>query len=166
MSDDRAVVVLIGAPGAGKSRTGRRLARLLDIALIDTDKRIVAAHGPIVDIFTEHGEPYFRELERAEVSRALGEHAVVSVGGGAVLNADTQAELADHRVVQLTLSKSAFESRMKSGKRPLVTDIESWAALVAARQPLYDRLSHLTIDTSRQPLDRVAEQIVKWLDEQ
>lgn len=159
-------MVLIGAPGAGKSRTGKRLARLLDVPLVDTDKRIAAENGPIPQIFAEQGEPRFRELERAAVAKALGERAVVSVGGGAVLDPDTQEDLADHRVVQLTVSRDAFESRMKSGKRPLVTDIDSWSVLVAARQPIYDRLSHLTIDTSRQPLDRVAEQIVKWLDQQ
>lgn len=163
MSDEGAVVVLIGAPGAGKSRTGKRLARLLDVPLIDTDKRIVAEHGPIPEIFAKHGEAHFRALERAEVAKALREHAVVSVGGGAVLDPATQADLADHRVVQLTVSREAFESRIGSGKRPLVSDIESWAALVEARQPIYDRLSQLTIDTSHRPLDRVAHRIVDWL---
>jgi len=45
----------------------------------------------------------------------------------------------------------------------LVQDAESWKRLVDARQPIYDRLAGLTIDTSTQPLDRVAEQIVEWL---
>jgi len=55
VSDEGAVVVLIGAPGAGKTRTGKRLARLLGVPFIDTDKRIVAAHGPIATIFEDHG---------------------------------------------------------------------------------------------------------------
>jgi len=160
----RAVVVLIGAPGAGKSRTGKRLARLLDLPLIDTDSRIVAGHGPIPAIFERDGEPHFRALERAAVAQALSERAVVSVGGGAVLDPDTQADLADHRVVQLTISPEAFAERMTAGKRPLVTSIDSWRALVQARQATYDRLSGLTIDTSRQPLERVARQIADWLE--
>jgi shikimate kinase len=162
-----AVVVLIGAPGAGKTRTGKRLARLLDVPLIDTDKRIVEVHGPIADIFGTHGESHFRDLERAEVTRALGERAVVTLGGGAVLDAATQADLARHRVVQLTVSPAAVESRISGGKRPLLTGgIGAWEALVVARQPIYDRLSQLSIDTSRQPLDRVAKQIAQWLEEQ
>lgn len=165
--NDRAVVVLIGAPGAGKTRTGKRLARLLKVPLVDTDKRIVAAHGPIVDIFATHGEAHFRDLERAEVARALGERAVVTLGGGAVLDAATQSDLAGHRVVQLTVSPAAVESRISGGKRPLLADgIAAWQALVEARQPIYDRLSQLSIDTSRQPLDRVAQQIAKWLEAQ
>ena len=158
--------MLIGAPGAGKTRTGKRLARLLDVPLVDTDKRIVAAHGPIADIFGEHGEAHFRALERAAVERALSERAVVTLGAGAVLDAATQADLAGHRVVQLTVSSDAVASRIKGGKRPLVKDgIESWQALVSTRQPIYDRLSQLSIDTSRQPLDRVAKEIAQWLEE-
>jgi shikimate kinase len=162
---ERAVVVLIGAPGAGKTRTGKRLARLLEVPFIDTDRRIVAAHGPIADIFEQHGEPHFRALERDAVSQALAEPAVVTLGGGAVLDAATQADLASHRVVQLAVSPEAVEARISTGKRPLVKDgIGAWVALVEGRQPIYDRLSQLTIDTSRRPLDGVAKQIAEWLE--
>lgn len=167
MNDGGAVVVLIGAPGAGKTRTGKRLARLLDVPLVDTDKRIVEQHGPIAEIFERHGEPYFRELERAAVVAALGERAVVTTGAGAVVDPLTQADLASHRVVQLTVSPDAVASRIAGGKRPLLKDgIGAWTKLVAARQPIYDRLSHLTLDTSVQPLDGIARQIFDWLEQQ
>lgn len=168
MSDDEAaVVVLIGAPGAGKTRTGKRLARLLHVPFIDTDKRIVAAHGPIAEIFEEHGEPHFRTIERDTVAEALRERAVVTLGGGAVLDPRTQADLADKRVVQLTVSADAVEKRIASGKRPLLKGgVGAWTALVSARQPIYDRLSQLSVDTSRQPLDRVAQKIADWLEKQ
>lgn len=161
---DGAIVVLIGAPGAGKSRTGRRIARLLGAPVIDTDKVIVAEHGPIPAIFAEHGEPHFRELERAAVEHALREPAVVTLGGGAVLDPATQADLAGLPVVQLTMSEEAARGRIGGTKRPLARDPEAWARLVAARQPIYDRLADLTIDTSEQPLDDVAKQIVQWLE--
>ncbi len=163
---ERAVVVLIGAPGAGKTRTGKRLAKLLEVPLIDTDTRIVQAHGPIADIFEEHGEPHFRALERDVVAQALQEHAVVTLGGGAVMDADTQALLADHRIVQLTVTPDAVEARIAGGKRPLVKDgIGAWIALVEKRQPTYDRLAQVTIDTSRRPLEGVAQQIADWLED-
>lgn len=165
MTEPRARVVLIGAPGAGKTRTGKRLARLLGYPLIDTDKKIVAAHGPIAAIFAEHGEARFRQLEREAVAAALREPAIVTLGGGAVLDADTRADLASLRVVQLTVQPEAVEDRIEGGKRPLVADgIASWVALVAARRPIYDELSSLTIDTSSRPLDSVAADIAAWLD--
>ena len=166
VNEPRAAIVLIGAPGAGKTRTGKRLARLLDLPLIDTDRRVVEAHGPIADIFDTHGEPTFREWEREAVAAALREPAIVTLGGGAVLDRDTQSDLAGLPVVQLTISPEAVASRIAGGKRPLVRGgVESWSALVATRQPIYDRLSGLTIDTSRLPLDAVAEHIVSWLKE-
>jgi shikimate kinase len=56
-------------------------------------------------------------------------------------------------------------ARIAGGKRPLLRDgLGAWEALVAERQPVYDSLSQLTIDTSRQPLDRVAQQIADWLE--
>lgn len=162
-----AAVVLIGAPGAGKTRTGKRIARLMGLPVIDTDKRIVERHGTIAEIFAHHGESHFRSLERAIVAEALTERAIVTLGGGAVLDPDTQADLASLPVVQLTVSAEAVEARISGGKRPLLAGgIDSWRLIVEARQPLYDRLSQLTIDTSRQPLDRVAQRIVDWLERQ
>jgi len=81
-----------------------------------------------------------------------------------VLDEATQADLAHHRVVQLTVAPDAVEARIAGGKRPLLTDgISAWSTLVAARQPIYDRLSQLTIDTSHVPLDSVATRIAEWL---
>ena len=162
---DGARVVLIGAPGAGKTRTGKRLARLLDVPFIDTDRRIVQAYGPIAALFENHGEAHFRTIEKDVVATALAEGAVVTLGGGAVLDVDTQTLLEGYRVVQLSVSPQAVEARIAGGKRPLVKDgIGAWLALVEKRQPIYDRLSQLTIDTSRRPLDGVAEEIAEWLE--
>lgn len=166
MNDPNAIVVLIGAPGAGKTRTGKRIARLLGAPLVDTDKRIVEEHGPIADIFDQFGEPHFRILERRTVAAALREGAVVTLGGGAVLDADTQHDLVDLPVVQLTVSAEAVERRIAGGKRPLVRDgIGAWQRLVEQRRPIYDRLAGLTLDTSTVPLDGIAEQIVDWLEQ-
>lgn len=158
-----AIVVLIGAPGAGKSRTGRRLARLLDAPVIDTDRVVVAEHGPIAAIFAEHGEPHFRRLERSAVAHALRQPAIVTLGGGAVLDPDTQRELADLPVVQLSMSRQAAGARIGDSKRPLSRDPDAWARLVEQRQPIYDRLANLTVDTSTRPLDEVAQEIADWL---
>ena len=158
------VVVLIGAPGAGKSRIGRRVAKLLDVPFVDTDKRIVASHGPITAIFAEHGEAHFRVLEREQVALALQERAVVSLGGGAVLDVDTREDLGPLTVAQLSVSEEALAGRNLGAKRPLLANgIESWRQLVAVRAPIYDALADRTFDTSAIPAERVAEQLADWL---
>jgi len=158
-------IVLIGPPAAGKSRIGKRLAARLKVPFVDTDSLIVAEHGPISAIFAEHGEPHFRALERAIVARALGEHGVVSLGGGAVIDQGTQADLADARVVLLTVSPEAIAARIGNGKRPLVTDVESWKRLVAARTDIYTALADYTADTSTRPIDTIVEEIAAWVEE-
>ena len=159
-------VVLIGPPAAGKTRVGKRLARRLHLPFVDTDAVVVAQHGPIPALFAEHGEPHFRQLERAAVAEAVREPGVVSLGGGAVLDPATQADLAETRVVLLTVRPEAIARRIDNSKRPLVTDIESWKRLVAARSDLYHSLADYTADTSSRPIDTIVEEIATWVESQ
>ncbi len=161
------VVVLIGAPASGKSKIAKRISALLDIPRIDTDKVIVAEHGPIVDIFDTHGEESFRRLERTAVKDALTKKAIVSLGGGAVLNSDTQHELRSLPVVLLTVDEEAVASRIGDPKRPLLRNgIEAWKQLMAIRTPIYESLAKFTVDTSGGNLDQAARDIVSWLETQ
>lgn len=158
------LVTLIGAPGSGKTKVGKRVARMLGIPFVDTDKRIVAEHGPIADIFEQHGEAHFRRLERAAVVAALSEPAVLSVGGGAVIDADTRADLADRRVARLTVSAEAVASRITGGKRPLLgAGVEAWTALVERRREFYEAVESRVWDTSSRPIDLIAEEIATWV---
>ena len=79
-------------PGSGKSAVGRRLATRLDIAFVDADEEIERAAGkPIMDIFKDHGEPYFREGERKVIARLLAAGPqVLATGGGALMVAETR----------------------------------------------------------------------------
>ncbi|WP_378146533.1 shikimate kinase [Cnuibacter sp. UC19_7] len=156
-------VVLIGPPASGKSRIGKRIARVLGTAFVDTDSRVAAAHGPIPDIFASQGEPHFRSLERAEVVAALATDAVVAFGGGAVLDPDTQRDLAEHDVVLFTVDPSAVASRLTNGKRPLVPDVESWIRVWERRRDLYQRLADVTFDTTSRPTDEIALQVADWV---
>ncbi|MCU1480023.1 MAG: hypothetical protein JWQ19_809 [Subtercola sp.] len=156
-------VVIIGPPAAGKTRIGRRIAHLLELPFTDTDKQIVAQHGPIPTIFESLGEETFRRLERAEVVTALAGGGVVSFGGGAVLNRATQADLDGCLVVLFTATAEAVSARLGNSKRPLVPDIESWQRVVDARHDLYESLADLTIDTSHRKADDIAADVAAWV---
>lgn len=156
-------LVLIGPMGAGKTKIGRRVARSLDVPFIDTDKRIVAEHGAITEIFADRGEPAFRELERAAVVEALAAPAVVSLGGGAVLDAGTQADLAACTVVLLTITGEAVAARIKTDKRPLLKNgTGEWQRIYDERRPIYERLATISFDTSSEPIEQIAERIADW----
>lgn len=156
-------LVLIGPPAAGKTRLGKRIARILGAPFVDTDRRIVAGHGPIAQIFSEHGEKYYRALERTEVTKALGERAVVALGGGAIIDPVTQADLVAHRVALITVSPDAVAGRILGGSRPLITGIDTWSELVASRREIYERLATRTWDTSHRPIDQIAAEIAAWI---
>ena len=156
-------VVLVGPMGAGKTKVGRRVARLLGVEFVDTDKVVVAAHGPIAQIFADHGQPYFRELERAAVVDALAGDGVVSLGGGAVLDPATRSDLAAQRVVLLTVSARAVEGRLGGAKRPLIRDgVSDWQRIYDERRPLYQEVADLEIDTSHRTFDGIAEEVAAW----
>jgi len=159
-------IVFIGPPAAGKSRVGRRLAARLGRPFTDTDKAVVAVHGPIPQIFAEHGERHFRALEREAVASALEGGGVVSLGGGAVLDEDTRRDLATATVVLLTIEADAVRSRIGNGKRPLVTDLDSWKRLVTERMPLYESLATRTVDTTSRPVDGIVEELARWIEEE
>jgi shikimate kinase len=158
------IAVLIGPPAAGKSRLGKSVAKLLGVPFTDTDSLIVQEHGPIVDIFNTFGEERFREWERDAVSEALSSTGVVALGGGAVENLDTQRDLADERVVLVTVSAEAVEGRIANEKRPLLNGIESWVALVDRRMPIYRELADIEIDTSTGTMDSHVDRLFAELE--
>ena len=118
-------VVLVGPMGSGKSAVGALLAADLGVVLRDTDADVEAAAGrPVAAVFAAEGEPGFRVRERAAVAAALREHdGVLSLGGGAVLDPATRADLAGLSafgapVVLLTASWEHVSARHRRPDRP------------------------------------------------
>ena len=79
-------IVLIGMPGAGKTSTGRALARMLSRPFIDLDDAFAVDTGvSAAQFIREHGEPAFRERE-TKVAKFYGSQSglVIACGGGIV----------------------------------------------------------------------------------
>lgn len=162
-------LVLVGPMAAGKTSVGRRVARRLHLPFVDTDKRIAAEHGPIPALFAEHGEQYFRAVEREAVAAALGEGGVLSLGGGAVTDEGTRSLLHEQHVVFLTVSPDAVADRIAGGGRPLLAGddpVARWVQIFEERRGWYEDVASVTFDTSRRPMQRIADEIVAWRREQ
>ncbi|WP_353810045.1 shikimate kinase [Agromyces sp. SYSU T00194] len=159
-------LVLIGPMGSGKTKLGRRVAAALDLPFIDTDAEIVAAHGPIHEIFATEGEAGFRAKERTAVAAALRERAVVSLGGGAVLDAGTREDLGEASVVLLHVDARTVAARLGAAgaRRPLLDGggIETWTRIAAERKPVYDALADLVVDTRSGTAAQLTDLICDW----
>jgi shikimate kinase len=162
--------VLIGLPGSGKSTIGRRLAKALDLSLLDTDAAIEETTGrTIADIFATDGEREFRRIEEDVIRSALQSHdGVLSLGGGAVTTPGVRDALAGHAVIYLEIS--AAEGVRRTGGstvRPLLAGGdrgEKFRKLMAERVPLYRRVATMRVNTNRRNPGAVVRHIVERLE--
>jgi shikimate kinase len=158
-------LILIGAPGAGKTTVGAILATRLGVSFTDTDAAIEATAGkPVGDIFIEDGEPEFRRLERDAVAAVLtGSHGVIGLGGGAVMDEGTRARLAGRLVVYLETGFAELAKRVGLDRpRPLLIGTNPRAqlkSLLDQRLPVYDGLAWLTVSTDGRDPDEIAAEI-------
>jgi len=159
-------IYLVGPMGSGKTAVGRRLAALLDKQFLDTDAEIEKRTGVDVRyIFEKEGEARFREREREVIAELTGlDGVVVATGGGAVLDPTNRERLTTTgTVVYLETSVDALVQRMRSNKtRPLLMNTDPRSALerlMTARQPLYEAVADLKVETTGRTVRAVAADI-------
>ncbi|WP_019066390.1 shikimate kinase [Streptomyces hokutonensis] len=163
------LVVLVGPMGVGKSTVGQQLADRLGVGYRDTDDDIVAAEGrSIAEIFVDEGEPVFRAIEKRAVAGALGEHdGVLALGGGSILDEDTRALLAAHRVVYLSMDvDEAVKRTGLNAARPLlaINPRKQWRELMEARRHLYAEVAQAVVPTDGRTPEEVTQAVLDALE--
>jgi shikimate kinase len=157
-------IVLVGAPGAGKSTVGAVLAQRLGWDFRDIDALIAERAGkPVAEIFADDGEPVFRAYEEATTAELLVEPGVLALGGGAVLSAKTRAALQGRRVIWLRVGLPAAVKRvgLDTARPLLLGNVRGrLLALLNERAPLYAEVATETVDTDDRTPDQVADLIV------
>jgi shikimate dehydrogenase len=165
-------VALVGLMGAGKTRAGKALARLLDRPFLDSDGEIEADAGiSVAEIFAREGESGFRARELRAVDRVTSEPGpmVLAVGGGAV-TIPAIARLLKERClcVWLHVSPATAAKRTRGGERPLLAVSEGAEArlgvLEAERRGAYASCAELLVSTEGRDARSVAEVIRDEID--
>jgi shikimate kinase len=166
---DGHAIVLVGLMGAGKTTVGRRLAEKLGLVFVDADHEIELAAGQTIpEIFSRHGEAYFREGERKVIARLLENGAqVLATGGGAYMNADTRATIRRHAIsIWLRADFDLLMSRVRRrSNRPLLQNDDPEAVmkkLIAERYPVYAE-ADITVDSRDVAHTSIVNSIIKTL---
>lgn len=167
---------LVGYMGCGKSTLGRKLARRLGMAFVDTDHLLEQQEGAAVaDIFRYEGEERFREAERDVLERviAAGADTVVSTGGGLPVWRDNMARMNQAGVtVYLQRSPDGIASRLTPfgrRKRPRLrglSDAELVAFMtrdMADREPFYMQARY-TVDCTAMSDEQAVDEIIYRLE--
>ena len=161
-------LVLIGAPGAGKSTVGKALSEKLNREFLDTDALIQDSTGKtITDIFVVDGEEAFRAIELEVLADVLkSENTVISLGGGAPISEQAQTLISDSQSLVIFLDVSLATAAPRVGfnrDRPLLlgNPRAQWQALSDKRRPIYERLADVAIKVDEMDVDAIVTAIVK-----
>lgn len=161
-------IVLVGMPGSGKSAVGRRLATCLDLPFVDADEEIEQAAGkPIMDIFKDHGEAYFRDGERKVIAQLLASGPqVLATGGGAFMVAETRDNIRREGISVWLKAELLLLLRRVSRRntRPLLEgDPEgTLRALMETRYPVY-QTADIAVESRDLPHDAIVGEIIDAL---
>ncbi len=155
-------IVLIGAPGSGKSTVGVALAAHLQWPFVDTDALIELKESrKITDLFVDHGEEYFRSIEFETLKEVLQEtSAVISLGGGAPISQPAQDAISSSNstIVFLDVSLATAAPRVGFNRdRPLLlgNPRAQWQALSDQRRPIYEKLATQSIKVDDMTVDEI-----------
>lgn len=147
-------IFLIGPMGAGKTTTGKELAKALGMVFVDSDLEIERRTGATIPlIFELEGEPGFRAREHAMIDELTQhENIVLATGGGAVLDPANRDHLTQRGIVVYIRAsiEHLYKRTAKDHHRPLLKTADPKAKLrelMEMRAPLYESIANLVLDT-------------------
>ena len=165
-------IFLVGPMGAGKSTIGRELADKLHLDFYDSDQEIERRTGAdIAWVFDLEGEEGFRKREEGvidDLSEMQG--IVLATGGGSVISAQVRNRLSARGIVvylETTIDKQVARTQ-RDRRRPLLQTSEEPRSvlekLAVERNPLYEEIADVIVQTDDQSAKIVANKIVERLD--
>jgi XRE family transcriptional regulator, aerobic/anaerobic benzoate catabolism transcriptional regulator len=150
-------IALVGVRGAGKSTIGKMLARRLGIPFVEIDAMLEKEAGiSLVELFSIHGESYYRQLEHEVMQKflATSPRVVLATGGSLVTDRETWAMVQRqcHTVWLKARPRDHWDRVAAQGDiRPMRNNpsaMDELKAMLKSREPLYSQ-AELTVDTSK-----------------
>ncbi|KMW57203.1 Shikimate kinase I [Candidatus Rhodobacter oscarellae] len=162
--------VLVGMMGSGKTAVGSAVARMLNVAFLDSDVELVrAANMTIPEIFERDGEPFFRDKEAQVIARLLEtQTGILSTGGGAFMtpgNRETISQLGVSVWLRADLELLWNRVRHKTTRPLLRTDNprKTLSEIKSEREPIY-ALADLAVDADPSySIEEMAQKVIEVL---
>ena len=159
-------IYLVGFMGAGKSTLAETLGAKLGWRVEDIDQLVERRERmSVTEIFSRHGEPHFRNVERALLAELLPtRHVVIATGGGTFADPANRSVInRDGVSIWLDVSLDRVIERVPAdGRRPLAANRLGLEQLFHVRQAAY-RHAHIRLDAERAATGELAERVVDWL---
>jgi shikimate kinase len=165
------IIILIGFMGAGKTSTGKDLAKLLRFDFLDTDHWIEEKNKKNINqIFKDDGENFFRSEEKEAIDWIRNHHkSVISIGGGLWMDEKNRNQLLSLGwCVWLKVSPETAWKRVKLHleQRPLLAQAKDplveIKSMMEKRNPVYQS-AHSHFLTDDKDSKQVADEILKLL---
>lgn len=160
-------IILIGFMGAGKSTLGKKVAKKMEIPFIDSDHEIEKRHQKTIgEIFAEHGESFFRNLETEFIHSLEDKEEFVLATGGGLPCFGKNMELLNRLGTTFYLERSAKElaNRLVNAKtpRPLIEGLEQDELILFIEDKLslreeYYRAASVILGREEQTVEGITE---------
>ncbi len=165
-------IILIGMMGSGKSTLSHQLSVKTGFQVIDTDDLIEKEEElTIKDIFTLHGEPYFRKLEYTFLKSNVFANNIISTGGGMILSEENCTLLRKNgKVIYLKGSIETLYNRLttQTENRPLLDKVELKNQLISLldfRENIYESTADVVVCIDGKSSEDICREIYTILRE-
>ena len=158
--------------GAGKTTIGKLLSNKLNYNFFDLDKIIEEKSGVKINtIFEIEGESGFRERELQVLNDLiLKDKVIISTGGGIVTNEKNRTQLIKHNalIIYLKANLQTLCSRLKNDNSRPMLNVDNKEQVIERilheREPYYQDLADMEVDTSQMKSIDVIKLIIKKMD--
>ncbi len=169
-------IILTGYRCTGKTGVGKRLSERLKLPFYDTDEIIIEKAGmSITEIVKKGGWDEFRLREKEAIKElGLNRNCIIATGGGAFETLENREVLKNNSLfIWLSADVKTIVKRMRSDQksmshRPSLSHddlVTECSVILEKREPVYRELADLIIDTSDKGIDKVADEICRFLNQ-
>ena len=163
---------IIGLMGSGKTSIGKILSKMLNRRFFDIDEEIIEdTRLSIAQLFDDHGEKYFRQIESNMLeTKSKLNNCVISTGGGVILEQRNINIMKNTgKIIHLDISVRNQLFRVKNKKnRPLlnVDDVKSkLIEMKKLRDEIYTDISDYSISTDNRNKKIIVDEILEKIND-